>query len=141
MSRRREAAARHKEERGVQGSGERILLVEDDPKVRDFTRTALSGHGYKVSAASNASEALELFEKEKEEIRMVLSDVILSDQSGLGLVEQLLAKKPSLAVVLTSGYLEASQRPLLNGKGYSYLQKPYSMLTLLKTVSDSFSRT
>ncbi len=140
MSRKREAAARHKEERGAQGSGEKILLVEDDPKVRDFTRTALSGHGYKVSAASNAAEALELFEKEKEEIRMVLSDVILSDQSGVSLAEQLLAKKPGLAIVLTSGYLEASQRPLLNGKGYSYLQKPYSMLTLLKTVSDSFAR-
>ncbi|CAG1066170.1 two-component system, cell cycle sensor histidine kinase and response regulator CckA [uncultured bacterium] len=141
MSRRREAAARHKEERGAQGSGEKILLVEDDQKVRDFTRTALSGHGYKVSAASNAAEALELFEKEKEEIRMVLSDVVLSDQSGVSLAEQLLAKKPGLAVVLTSGYLEASQRPLLDGKGYSYLQKPYSMLTLLKTVSDSFART
>jgi PAS domain S-box-containing protein len=141
MSRRRDAAARHREERGAQGTGEKILLVEDDPKVRDFTRTALSGHGYKVAAASNAAEALELFEKEKEEIRMVLSDVILSDQSGTSLVEQLLAKKPGLAVVLTSGYLEASHRPLLNGKGYSYLQKPYSMLTLLKTVSDSFART
>ena len=140
MSRKRSAGARHRDERGAPGRGEKILLVEDDPKVRDFTRTALAGHGYMVADAGNAAKALEVFEKEQADIRMVLCDIILSDRSGLDLVDQLLAKKPDMAVVLTSGFLEASQRPLLNGKGYSYLQKPYSMLNLLKTVSDSFAR-
>ena len=140
MSRKRSAGARHRDERGTPGRGEKILLVEDDPKVRDFTRTALAGHGYKVADAGSAAKALEVFEKEQADIRMVLCDIILSDRSGLDLVDQLLAKKPDMAVVLTSGFLEASQRPLLNGKGYSYLQKPYSMLNLLKTVSDSFAR-
>lgn len=140
MTKKRAAGVSHKEERSAPGRGEKILLVEDDSKVMDFTRTALARHGYNVAAAGNAAEALEVFEKEKAAIRMVLCDMILSDKSGLDLVDQLLAKKPDIAVVLTSGFLEASQRPLLNGKGYSYLQKPYSMLALLKTVSDSFAR-
>jgi PAS domain S-box-containing protein len=140
MAKKREGGAAHKDERSAPGRGEKILLVEDDPKVRDFTRTALARHGYNVATAGNVAEALEVFEKENEDIDLVLCDVILSDQSGLYLVDQLLAKKPGMAVVFTSGFIEASQRPLLNGKDYSYLQKPYSMLTLLKTVSDSFAK-
>ncbi len=139
MSRKRDAGSRHKEHAATGGLGEKILLVEDDPNVRDFTSTALSGHGYKVAAASNAAEALEVFEREKKDIKMVLCDIVLSDQSGFLLVEQLLSRKPGMAVVLTSGFIDASQKPLLNGKGYGYLQKPYSMLSLLKTVSDSFT--
>jgi len=140
MMKKREAGAAHKDERSAPGKGEKILLVEDDPKVLDFTRMALSRHGYNVAAAGNAAEALEVFEKEKEDIQMVLCDMVLSDQSGLHLVDQLLEKKPDMAVVFTSGFLEASQRLLLNGKGYRYLQKPYSMLSLLKTVGDCFAR-
>jgi len=140
MSRKREAAARHKEHTAADGVGERILLVEDDPNVREFTSTALASHGYRVTAAANAAEALEAFEKENRDIKMVLCDIVLSDQSGFQLVDQLLSKKPGLAVVLTSGFLDASQKPLLNGKSYGYLQKPYSMLSLLKTVNDSLAR-
>ncbi|MBI2400718.1 MAG: PAS domain S-box protein [Deltaproteobacteria bacterium] len=140
MTKKREAGAAHKDERGEPGKGEKILLVEDDPKVRDFTRTALVRHGYNVVTGGNVAEALAVFEKEQEDIEMVLCDVILSDQSGPQLVDQLLAKKPGMAVVFTSGFIEASQMPLLSVKGFSYLQKPYSMLTLLKTVSDSFAR-
>ena len=140
MAKKRAAGASHRDERSAPGKGEKILLVEDDPRVLEFTRTALARHGYNVATAGNAAEALKVFEKEKEDLRMVLCDIILSDKSGMDLVDQLLAKKPGMAVVFTSGFIEASQRPLLNGKGYSYLQKPYSMLTLLKTVSDSFAR-
>jgi two-component system, cell cycle sensor histidine kinase and response regulator CckA len=116
----------------ISGHGERILLVEDRDEVRDFARRALQAHGYTVLEAPDASEAFDVFVGAKREIDLLFTDMILPDESGLEFAERLLALKPDLKVLLSSGYTdEKSHRPAIQEKGFPFVQKPYSMSVLL----------
>jgi PAS domain S-box-containing protein len=120
------------------GNGEKILLVEDEEGVRKFAKKALIKNGYKVIEAANAQEALELFEKERGNFKLVLSDVVLPDQDGIQLVDQLTSKNHGLIVVLSSGYSDQkSQWPLICEKNFKFLKKPYTSLLLLQAVKEA----
>lgn len=119
------------------GKGERILLVEDDDGIREFAKRVLFESGYVGFEAANAEEALNIFGKEKGDFHLVFSDVVLPEKSGLQLVEQLLCRKPELKVLLTSGYTDQkSQWPVICEKGYRFIQKPYGLTDLLRTVRE-----
>lgn len=121
----------------LQGSGERILLVEDEEGVRGFASEALRGSGYVVIEAVNVQEALDIFEREKGDFHLILSDVVLPDNSGLHLVDQLLSYKPDLQVLLSSGYTDQkSQWPLIREREFRFLQKPYALGDLLQAVKE-----
>ncbi|MBN2414292.1 PAS domain S-box protein [bacterium] len=114
------------------GKGRRILIVEDEDKVREFTINGLNRIGYTVFAASSADEAKQLFEREKGDFYLVISDVGLPGQSGIELVNELVEKKPKLKVLLSSGYSDHRQRwPLIKKKGYRFLEKPYAFNDLV----------
>ena len=122
---------------GLQGSGERILIVEDEEGVREFVKGALDRNGYRIFEAANAEEALDIFEKEKGDFDLVLSDMVLADKSGLQLIEQFRSCKPELGILLSSGYTdEKSQWSAIREKGYRFLQKPYALVDLLQTVRE-----
>lgn len=122
----------------LQGNGERILLVEDEEAVREFTSKVLRDNGYTVFEAADVKEALEIFEKENREFHLVFSDMVLPDKSGLQLVDQLLSVRPELLVLLSSGYSDdKSQWPIIREKGFRFLQKPYSIPELLKVVRET----
>lgn len=114
------------------GKGRRILIVEDEDKVREFTINGLNRIGYTVFAASTADEAKELFDREDGDFYLVISDVGLPGQSGIELVNELVEKKPKLKVLLSSGYSDHRQRwPLIKKKGYRFLEKPYAFNDLV----------
>ncbi len=122
----------------LQGRGERILLVEDEQRVREFTTRVLRENGYVVFDAGNAKEALNIFEREKGNFHLVFSDIVLPDKSGSLLAEQLLSRKPELSVLLCSGYTDKrSQWPLMREKGFRFLQKPYSLADLLQAIREA----
>ncbi|TSA13181.1 MAG: PAS domain S-box protein [Deltaproteobacteria bacterium] len=122
----------------LQGRNERILLVEDEESVREFAAIVLGENGYVVVAAADAKEALDIFEKEKEVFHLILSDVVLPDQSGLQLVDKLLLRKPDVRILLCSGYMdEKSQWPVINEKGFRFIQKPYTLVNLLRAVREA----
>jgi signal transduction histidine kinase len=121
----------------LQGSGERILLVEDEEDVREFLTRALRENGYVAFAAANAKEALDIFEREKEYLHLVLTDVVLPDLSGLELVDQLLSRNPQLLVLMSSGYTDdKSQWPVIRERGFPFLQKPYALADLLRVIRE-----
>jgi signal transduction histidine kinase/ActR/RegA family two-component response regulator len=121
----------------VRGRGERILLVEDENSVREYTEKALVRSGYTVVTATNADEAVRIFEREKDAFDLVFSDVVLPDRSGIELVEYLKTRSGGLAVLLNSGYTDQkSQWPAIMQKGFRYLQKPYSLNDLLKAMRE-----
>jgi len=91
---------------GLKGSGERILLVEDEEGVREFTTSALRENGYVVYDAANVEEALNIFDKESGNFGLIFSDVDLPGKTGLELVDQLLSHKPKLRVLMSSGYTD-----------------------------------
>ncbi|MGA1841446.1 MAG: PAS domain S-box protein [bacterium] len=120
-----------------EGSGERILLVEDDSSVRKYIKEALMENGYLIFDASLAKEALDIFEQERGNFDLVLSDVVLPEINGLHLIDLLLNRKPDLKVLLTSGYMDKkSQWPVIMERGFPFLQKPYNLNDLFKVVKE-----
>jgi PAS domain S-box-containing protein len=119
----------------LHGNREKILFVEDEEGVRKVTVKALRDYSYHVTEAATASEALDIFKRNQGNFSLVFSDIVLSDKTGIELVEELQGIKPEVKVLLTSGY--ANRKFLwsdLNEKGFSFLQKPYSLADLLKTI-------
>ncbi len=124
------------------GEGETVLLVEDQDEVRKFSITALKKYGYRVKAAASLAEARKLFETEGNIFDVVFSDVVLPDGNGPELVDELLAQKPDLKVLLSSGYTDKkAQWDHIMKKGYKFLPKPYSLESLLDALKEVLNST
>lgn len=122
----------------LQGSGERILLVEDEEKIRKVVTMMLRENGYVVLEAASAEEAQEIFEREKGKFHLVFSDVVMPGKSGIQLVDQLHSRKPELPVLLSSGYVDTkSHRPTIHERGFPFLQKPYALDDLLRAIKET----
>ncbi len=121
----------------LQGSGEGILLVEDEAGVRRLTKRILTNNGYVVYTAGNADEAEAVFEQRSHEIAVVFSDVVLPGQSGIELVEQFRSRAPHLKVLLCSGYTdEKSQWPMIRDRGFRFVHKPFNIAELLGSLRE-----
>jgi len=117
--------------------GGHILLVEDDPSLRRFATTALTGQGYRVTAVGSVREATEVLADAAASVALVFADVILGDGSGIQLAEQVFASHPNLPVLLSSGYPDDDERcGAIREQGIPFLQKPYALNLLLDTVAD-----
>ena len=128
-------------QKDLQGSGENILLVEDEEGVREFATSALHENGYVIYEAASAEEALDIFEKEKGNFDLVFSDVVLPGKGGLELIDQLLSQKPDLRVLLSSGYTDQkSQWPVIRKRGFRFLQKPYALTDLLRGINEAIGQ-
>jgi CheY-like chemotaxis protein len=125
-----EAAAAANEGRPPRGS-ETVLLVEDEPAVREMTQAALQRHGYTVLPAASGAEALEIARANHGAISVVLTDVVMPGMSGLQLVERLREDQPSLAALFMSGYTsDAVLRHGIETGEADFLQKPFSTAAL-----------
>lgn len=114
--------------------GERVLLVEDEAPVRTVVERTLGTHGYHVTTASTAEEALRLAAHETP-FDVLVSDVVLPGMGGRALSEQLSEKMPGLRVLFISGYTENA---VVHGgvldAGLHFLQKPFLPSELLRAV-------
>jgi signal transduction histidine kinase/CheY-like chemotaxis protein len=117
-------------------SGATILLVEDEDPLRAVVARMLGQAGYRVLDARTPHEALELFRQNKDEIAVLLTDVIMPDMNGPALAQRLIAIRPELCVLFVSGY--TGDLPLLNtpGSRSQFLAKPFATATLLAAVED-----
>lgn len=129
--------AKPSKERRVSGK-ETILLVEDENMLRDLVKKVLQTHGYRVLEAKSSRQALQLFEKNRNKIRLLIVDVIIPGMSGWELFEKLKAKKSRLKVLFTSGYTEEIiGQPTASERGVPFIQKPFTIDELLKKVREA----
>ncbi|MDQ3208966.1 MAG: PAS domain-containing protein [Gemmatimonadota bacterium] len=116
---------------------ETILLVEDEPAVRNVAIRVLTNQGYFVLAASNGEEALALADKVAGAIDLILTDVVMPDIGGPELVARLVERWPGVRAVFMSGYAEGDKvRVGLEDAATSFLQKPFSADSLMLTVRE-----
>ena len=118
------------------GEKSRILVVEDEPSLRLLVCKVLERNGFQVMAASSGAEALELWDHDKPQIDLLLTDMVMPDgMSGRQLAERLKADMPELKILYTSGYsTELLGKDLELKEGINFLQKPYPPSKLLQTV-------
>jgi len=116
---------------------ETILVVEDEPVVRQLAASALTSVGYRVLEADSAEEADRIFENERGRIDLLLTDMILAGASGRELAATLQLRKPGLKIVYTSGY-DSAQLPehLAPEPDRAFLEKPYTLSALTRKVSE-----
>ena len=81
-----------------------MLLVEDDPAVRNLASDILSGQGYEVLEAPDGRAALRILDDEAERILLMITDLVMPKMSGQELAEQVLANHPNVKVLFTTGY-------------------------------------
>jgi len=112
---------------------ETILLVEDEPMVRDISVRALQNHGYNVLQADNGQQALDLCECYSEPIHLLISDVVLPVMGGTELAKRLRALRPNIKVLFISGYTDNTiTRHGVLDKETEFLQKPFASAAIAK---------
>ena len=117
------------------GREERILLVEDEPDLRQRMERVLTLNGYRVAACASVDETIAMFEREQGAFDAVVSDIVLPDGRGPDLIDKLLEQQPGLAVMFTSGYTDdqAGVQAIERLK-FPHLQKPVGVQELLNQV-------
>jgi PAS domain S-box-containing protein len=118
------------------GHGELVLVVDDEESIREITRGTLETFGYKVLTASDGTEALALYADKKNEIAVVLTDMVMPFMDGSATIRALQRMDPKVRIIAASG-LGAGQRAgegALEGVSV-FLNKPYTAEKLLNTLA------
>jgi PAS domain S-box-containing protein len=117
---------------------ETILLVEDEQAVRSLIRILLRGWGYSVLEAALPSEAIAIAERERDSIRLLLTDVVMPGMRGSELANHILPRCPSAAVLYMSGYPDDEGLGLdRHGPMVHFLPKPFTPESLARKVRET----
>ena len=118
-----------------------ILVVEDEPGVREFIRTVLTINSFRVYEATDALDALKVWARHSTEVDLLFTDMVMPNGlSGRGLADRLQNERPELKVIYASGYsAETIGAQWLNAPGVGFLPKPYNAEALLRAVSTCLS--
>jgi PAS domain S-box-containing protein len=116
------------------GGTETILLVDDEPLLRDLGRTTLERYGYRVLLAEDGKQSVEIYQQMGKAIDLVILDLTMPRRSGREVLRDLQQMNPDVRVVLASGYFaEPTTEPSQEGV-MGFIQKPYREQDLARTV-------
>jgi len=119
------------------GSGETVLVVDDEPSDLEMAREALEGLGYQVLAAGDGSSALSIYRDFGEPVALLVTDVAMSPMNGCELAVRLAAIQQDIKVLFVSGYAGAGvlrREKVLELKA-AFLRKPFTAEQLTERVS------
>ena len=112
-----------------------ILIVDDEPFMRDLAARALRGAGYQTRAAASGREAIDVLRRDPASVQLILLDLLMPDLDGWATLEALRQIRGDIAVLMTSGRLDDEVRARGRGAPPSgYLAKPYSLEMLVTAV-------
>ena len=124
--------------RELRGKGEMVLVVDDEPSIRDLTGMALEQRGYRALLAANGPEAMTLFAQNVGEISLVITDMMMPIMDGATLIHTLRKVRPDIRVVATSGL---DQKDCMRGLGNQtiagFLLKPCTVRQMISVVHDA----
>src|ERR1700736_2927387 len=122
----------------IQGNGELILVVDDEPNILGITKMILEKHKYDVVSANDGPEALAIFAQQMKSISVVLTGLSMPYMDGVALVRSLKKMRPDLSIVASTGQGEQAGVAELQSLGVkNFLTKPYDVPKLLRTVHDA----
>ncbi|RLF53884.1 MAG: hypothetical protein DRN37_11005, partial [Thermoplasmata archaeon] len=133
-----EQEAEKDEERDAPGGNETILLVDDEAFLRELGAEMLGRFGYTVLQAENGETALEIYEKKRAEISLIVLDLIMPGMGGKKCLEEILRMNPRAKVVIASGYsVNGSPQDVLDAGARGYIRKPYDLRQMLDAVREA----
>ena len=116
-----------------------VLVIEDDDPVRDLIGRALRANGFDVVPAASGEEALDL--ELDRHVDVLLSDVMLPDQNGFEVANQIHARSPRIPIVFMSGYYDQAVAEAAHlDISSTILQKPFAMADLLDHLRAAYNR-
>ncbi len=124
------------ESEDLNGSGELILVVDDEPAIRKITKSCLEAYNYRVLTASNGIEAIEIYAKYQREINLILLDMMMPEMDGETTIKMLQKISPKVKIVAISGLVlnyDLALDKSLNVK--AFMSKPCTGKDLLQTIA------
>jgi two-component system, cell cycle sensor histidine kinase and response regulator CckA len=124
----------------LRGKGELVMVVDDEPALREVTQALLTENGYTCVGASNGGDALELYRKCRAKLKIVLMDIMMPVMDGPSAIKALKQTQPDLKIVATSGLtVNDTVSQQLASAGIPFLPKPYNAERLLKALRNALS--
>ncbi len=125
-----------------QGNGEKILVIDDEPMVRELARDMLEKLNYIPLVAGGAREGIKAFRENQDEIALVILDVIMPHASGKEVLKSIREIREDTRVIISSGYNESFiGEEVMKDQWIDFIQKPYSMEKLAIEVKRVLGRT
>lgn len=118
------------------GRGELILVVDDEKPIREALVRTLQSNGYRAYTAEDGTDALALYFQRRNEIDVVITDILMGQMDGVTLVRSLRRLDPKVRVIASSGHMQKETITILTGLGVNtFLDKPYTAEKLLRAVT------
>ncbi|MBL9210701.1 MAG: PAS domain S-box protein [Opitutaceae bacterium] len=118
------------------GSGEQVLVVDDEESVRYVTRVTLERFGYRVMLAHHGAEAVALYARHRADVAVVLIDMAMPVLDGPATIVALQSLNPDVKIVGSSGHVSGAAVTKAMGAGVQhFVPKPYTAEALLKTIA------
>ena len=122
---------------GAQGAGETVLVVEDDPRLRQVTCDRIADLGYRVLVASDGATAMQVLDQHPG-VQLLFSDIVMpGGMSGLDLARRGRERYPALRIVLTTGYAPELVDETGENIGMLILRKPYRKAELASVLHEA----
>jgi two-component system cell cycle sensor histidine kinase/response regulator CckA len=117
------------------GSGETILVVDDENSIISITRQTLEAFGYNMITARNGAEAVAIYAQKMDKIAVILTDLSMPVMDGRAAIYALLNINPKAKIIAMSGMDESKSVIMASNAGIKhFISKPYTAATLLKTL-------
>jgi len=123
-------------------SGLKILVVDDEEFLRSILVDLLVELGHSVIQASDGSEALKIYMEHKDEIDLVILDVIMPSMSGVEVLREIKKLNEDVKIILTSGFLPEKEMESLSAteKNVKYIPKPYRLGEIERAIKNLFEQ-
>jgi signal transduction histidine kinase/CheY-like chemotaxis protein len=113
-----------------------IMLVDDDPQVREVIAATLREAGYRVIACADGAEAVASFRERRREVALVISDAVMPRMGGIALYDALAAERPNLPFLVCSGYSRSLPPNFFDDPRRAFIAKPFARAELLRQVAE-----
>jgi two-component system cell cycle sensor histidine kinase/response regulator CckA len=128
-------------DRPLPGGRERILLVDDDHAICIMARLMLESLGYAITATSNSTEALVMFQDNPKGFDLVITDMAMPKKTGMELAYQILRIRPGMPIILCTGFSDHVNEERAKDAGISaFIMKPFSREAISRVVRDVLDR-
>jgi PAS domain S-box-containing protein len=132
-----EKAAPRKDSKYRRGNNELILIVDDEDNIREITKSTLEKFGYRVIAALDGNNGVDVYMQHRDEIAAVITDIAMPNLDGPGMIRAIKNIDPNMRVIAMSGLMNPEQSAKLETLNIKYfLSKPFTAETLLTTLAE-----